>query len=72
MTKKEKLMGDGCFNTLAGCFLYLFLFAIIYILIQVFLGIFWIALVGAIAFIVFFGLVIAFAKLIAGIFKKKK
>ncbi len=65
-------MGDGCFETIGGCFLYVFLFAIIYILIHVFVGIFWIALIGALIFIIFFGLGISIVKWIAGLFKKQK
>jgi len=63
---------DGCFETSAGCFLYIFLFAIIYILIHVFIGIFWIAIIGALIFIIFFGLGISTVKWISGLFKKKK
>ena len=63
---------DGCFETLGGCFLWIFLFAIVYIIIHIFIGIFWIALAGAFVCLLFFGVLKLLADGVVSIFKKRK
>jgi len=50
-------MDDGCLGVIAGCFLWIGLFIIAYVFIHLFVGIFWIALVGALAILVVFGII---------------
>jgi len=62
-------MAEGCFNTLAGCFLWVFLFVIAYILIHIFVGIFWIAIVGALIVLIVFGFLSLIIRGILSLFK---
>jgi hypothetical protein len=63
---------DSCLGTLGGCFLWIFLFAIAYILIHIFVGIFWLALVGAIVILIIFGVLAVLGNFILSLFEKKK